>query len=187
MPTRVREKLTDDDLERLLELELEWRRELERRKEHWRLYGSRLLCICLAQGGARHLIDGSTGLKDFDVYRVFAASPDRPRPDPAIYRGRTHKDFGPSHFGRRTDGEFRGLQRRYPGIKWRNVDLFSIAVEARPGDDPVSGLQRLLEDPPTYKLACVAKKPFVMIDRRPPRIAWPLELMGARLRGYDER
>ncbi|MGA8926284.1 MAG: hypothetical protein WB462_08690, partial [Solirubrobacterales bacterium] len=41
--------------------------------DHWRHHADRLLCICLASGGARHLIDGKTRLKDFDVYCVFAA------------------------------------------------------------------------------------------------------------------
>jgi hypothetical protein len=86
---RSLEKLSDADLHRLVELARLWQQDLERRKPHWRLYEGRLLCVCLAQGAALHLIDGTNGIKDFDVYRFFAASPERPNPDPAIYRGRT--------------------------------------------------------------------------------------------------
>jgi hypothetical protein len=185
VPTRSPDKLSDGDLDRLLSIEAAWRASLERRFAHWRHYSERLLCICLAQGGARHLIDGETKLKDFDVYRVFAASPERPRPDPAIYRGNTHEDFGVSHFGSRSDADFRDLQRRYAKIRHRNVDIYSLAVDAKPGDDVVPALRRLLQAPPTRKLALVAKKPFVIIEERPPRVAWPVELADAELRGYD--
>jgi hypothetical protein len=176
-------RVTDADLDRLLAIECSWRERLERRP-HWRLYAGRLLCICLAQGGARHLIDGTNGLKDFDVYRVFAASPDRPDPDPAIFRGRTQEDFGPSHFGDRGDDAFRGLQRRHPRLVHRNVDIYSLAAPVAPGTDPVRAIRILLVDPPTAKVAVVARKPVVIIDRRPPRIAWPVELEDAPLLGY---
>jgi hypothetical protein len=185
VPDRSPDKLTDADLDRLLAIELEWRRSLERRKAHWRHSGERLLCVCLAQGGARHLIDGVNGLKDFDVYRLFAASPERPAPDPAIFRGHTHVDFGPSHFGDRSDPAFRQMQRRYPGIVHRNVDRYSLDVPTEPGSDPVPALRARLASPSTHKLELLARKPVVIIDRRPPRIAWPVELEDAPLRGYE--
>lgn len=184
MSKRSRKKLTDTDLDHLLSIERRWRESLERRIPHWRLYVDRLLCICLAQGGARHLIDGTTGIKDFDLYRIFAASSVRPYPDPAIYRGNTHEDFGPSRFGSRTDPDFRRFQRRHTKVIHRNVDIFSLAVPAEPASDPVTGIRALLAEPPTPKVALIAEKPFVIIDQRPPRVAWPVELEDAPLRGY---
>jgi hypothetical protein len=180
------DRLTDDDLDRLLTIERRWRERLERRP-HWRHYADRLLCVCLAQGGARHLIDGTTGLKDFDVYRVFAASRERPDPDPAIFRGRIHTDFGPSHFGDRDDDAFRRLQARYPSLRHRNVDMYSLAAPVEPGSDPVEAIRTLLASPRTSKQAQVAAKPVVIIDRRPPRLAWPPELEDAPLLGYASR
>ncbi len=185
MAERSPDKLTDADLDRLLTIERQWRESLERRKAHWRHYGERLLAVCLAQGGARHLIDGTTGLKDFDVYRLFASSPERPSPDPAIFRGHTHVDFGASHFGDRTDPAFRQIQRRYPGIVHRNVDIYSIDLPVEPGRDPVPALRALLTAPPTHKLELLARKPIAIIDRRPPRVVWPVELEDAPLHGYE--
>jgi hypothetical protein len=118
---------------------------------------------------------------------VFAASPDRPSPDPAIFRGRTHTDFGASHFGNRKDNAFRALQRRHPSLVHRNVDLYSVAAPVAVGSDPVDAIRVLLSEPSTAKLAQLAKKPVVMIDRRPPRVAWPAELESAPLRGYAPR
>jgi hypothetical protein len=184
VPDRSPDRLADADLDRLLAIELDWRRSLEQRKAHWRHYGDRLLGICLAQGGARHLIDGTNGLKDFDVYRLFAASPERPSPDPAIFRGHTHVDFGSSHFGDRSDAPFRLIQRRYPGIVHRNVDIYSLSLPCEPGSDPAFALRALLSMPPTHKLALLALKPVVRIDRRPPQVVWPLELERAPLLGY---
>jgi hypothetical protein len=77
---RSRSKLRDQDIDRLLEIERDWRRSLEHRKQHWRQYAPRLFCVTIAQGGARHLIDGKTGIKDFDLYRFFANLPERPEP-----------------------------------------------------------------------------------------------------------
>jgi hypothetical protein len=178
------DQVTDADLDRLLAIERRWRNHLERQKAHWRHYGERLLGICLAQGGARHLIDGATGIKDFDVYRLFAASPERRNPDPAIYRGHTHVDFGESHFGDRSDPAFRRMQERYPAIVHRNVDMYSLALQTKPGSDPVPALRALLAAPPTGKLELLARKPVVIIDQRPPRVAWPVGLEDALLRGY---
>jgi hypothetical protein len=43
-PHRFYGPVLDDDLDRLVEIERRWRADLERRKEHWRLYADRLLC-----------------------------------------------------------------------------------------------------------------------------------------------
>lgn len=175
-------KIRDDDLERLLNLEREWRESLERRHRHWRLYRSRLLCVCLAQGAARHLLDGRTGIKDFDLYRVFAAHPARPDPDPAIYRGRTTKDLGESRFGKRTDWWGR---RRFPQYAGRNVDIFSVALRVTPDADPVPAIRRWLSEPRTNTQRALAGKPLVVIDSHPLRVAWPADGDGTRLRGYE--
>jgi hypothetical protein len=184
-PHRYYGKLRAEDLDRLLELELElerdWRKSLEIRKDHWRLYANRLLCVCLAQGGALHLIDGENGIKDFDVYRFFAAHPARPQPDPAIYRGKTHCDFGPSRFGKRTDAE---AVARFPRFTGRNVDIFSVALPVAPDIDPALAIQALLGAPKTRTERELAAKAVVIIEPRPLRIAWPIRDAAVPLRGY---
>lgn len=184
-PTRSRHrfygKLRRDDLDRLLKIEREWRASLEQRKEHWRLYADRLLCVCLAQGGALHLIDGKNGIKDLDVYRFFAAHPDRPKPDPAIYRGRTFKDMGRSRLGKRTD---RDGTTGFPGYAGRNVDIFSVALPVGPRSDPVPAIRALLARPRTDTERALAAKAVVLIDRQFPIVAWPPSAELAPLLGY---
>ena len=127
---RSYEKLRETDIERLLAIEREWRSSLEQRIEHWRHYAPRLLCVAITQGGALHLIDGRNGIKDFDLYRFFA-SRHPPNPDPAIYRGRTSRDFGDaSRFGRNLDPHAKPKIKRMIG---RNVDIFSVALPVEPG------------------------------------------------------
>jgi hypothetical protein len=64
---RSQAKLTDRDLERLLEFERVERERLYRTSPIWAAHRKRLLCVCLGQGSALHLIDGRNGIKDFDA------------------------------------------------------------------------------------------------------------------------
>jgi hypothetical protein len=43
-------------------------------------YAGRLLCRALCQGAARHFVDGRHGVKDFDVWSLYAARGDGPFP-----------------------------------------------------------------------------------------------------------
>lgn len=174
-------KVHDEELDRLVELEHCWRADLERRKEHWRLYADRLLCVCLAQGAALHLVDGKNGIKDFDLYRVFAAHPNRPQPDPAIYRGKTHVDFGPSRFGKITHPDGKA---RFPRFVGRNIDIFSLALPVEPDADPVPAIRRLLSNPRTRTERDLAAKAVIVIEPRPLRVAWPPDKERAPLYGY---
>src|SRR3954464_11596347 len=89
-----REKLTDVDLERLLEFERVERERLYRESEIWRAHRNRLLCVCLGQGTALHLLEQS-GLNDFDVLTFFARSPSlEPRRVSSSFRAGRHRDFG---------------------------------------------------------------------------------------------
>lgn len=163
--------LREQDIERLLKIERNWRHSLEQRKEHWRQYAPRLLCVGIAQGGALHLIDGANGIKDFDIYRFFAKHPDRPDPDPAIYRGRTATDFGdPSRFGQNKDPHASDKVKR---MKGRNVDIFSVALPVELGTEPVEAIQATLSAPRTNTERHLAAKAVVILDPRPYRVAWP--------------
>ena len=104
-------------------------------------YAGRLLCRALCQGAALHYLDGTNGVKDFDVWSFYAALGDGPFP----YRWRGTADFGPSKFG------------RYPGdppIVHRPARRLPRTVAARasrrrpgsrPARLPVSGAHRIGE------------------------------------------
>ena len=60
-------------------------------------WANRRIAVVLAQGGARHYLDGTTGVKDFDVWTFYAAIPGMPL---RCGRYETHADFSPSVHGR---------------------------------------------------------------------------------------
>jgi hypothetical protein len=179
---RSRAKLTDSDLERLLEFERAERDRLYRTSPIWAAHRDRLLCICLGQGSARHLIDGRTGIKDFDVWTFFARRDDLDaRRVASAFRAGRHRDWGRSRFGSRTDAEFK---RRFPRFEGRNVDLFATAIAATPGQDPAAAVQAWLSDAGGRKAKLLAEKAFVMLEPRRLEIVWPLDARGEPLRGY---
>jgi hypothetical protein len=180
--SRSRARLADRDLDWLLELEQRERERLYRDSEIWAAHRRRLLCVCLGQGSALHLIDGRTGIKDFDLWTFFARRDDLPRRsvDSAFRIGR-HRDFGHSRFGARTDTHFR---ERFPRFEGRNVDIFGVAIPARPRQDPAAAVQSWLSDPPTKRAAYLSQKAFVMLVPRRLGIVWPIEALDQPLRGY---
>ncbi len=122
MAERSRAKFTDRDLDRLLELERRERERLCRTSKIWAAHRDRMLCICLGQGTALHLIHGRTGINDFDVWTFFARRADlNSRSVNSAFRRGRKRDFGPSRFGVRTDAYFR---TKFPSFEGRNVDLF---------------------------------------------------------------
>jgi hypothetical protein len=181
-PSRAR--LSDADLGRLLELERVERERLYRQSPIWRAHRNRLLCICLSQGTALHLIERS-GLNDFDLLTFFARTPSiaRRRVDSAFRAGR-HRDFGRSRFGTRTDEEG---QRRFPTFEGRNVDLFAQAIPATPTVDPAAAVRAWLTAAPTRSARLLAEKAIVMLKPERLRVIWPIEAEGRPLRGYAGR
>jgi hypothetical protein len=179
---RSRAKLADRDLERLLEFERVERDRLYRTSPIWAAHRDQLLCICLGQGSGRHLIDGRTGIKDFDVWTFFARRDDLDaRQVASAFRSGRHRDWGPSRFGTRTDSEFK---RRFPQFKGRNVDLFATAIASNPGQDPATAVQTWLRDAKGRKAKLLAEKAFVMLEPRRLEIVWPLKARGGPLLGY---
>lgn len=82
-------------------------------------YAGRLVCRALCQGAALHFVDDRNGVKDFDVWSLYAALSSGFFP----YRRVGNADFGPSRFGRWTGDD----PDRFVG---RRVDLIgrSLAV-----------------------------------------------------------
>ncbi|MFG2000442.1 tyrosine-type recombinase/integrase [Spirillospora sp. NPDC048911] len=85
-----------EDLLRLAELAADAEAELFRRNPRGSgRYSGRLLCRALCQGAALHYVNGSNGVKDFDVWSFYAEIDGWPFPP----RWRGTRDFGPSKFG----------------------------------------------------------------------------------------
>jgi hypothetical protein len=75
------EKIEKADLKRLLDLATEDRDEFFARHPGWKkLYSKRLLCTALCQGAAQHYVDGTNGIKDFDVWTFYAEHPEAAYP-----------------------------------------------------------------------------------------------------------
>jgi hypothetical protein len=178
------EKFSEADLDRLLEFERIERERLYRESALWRAHRNRLLCVCLSQGAALHLLERS-GLNDFDVLTFFARSPslDRRRVDSA-FRAGPHRDFGHSRFGTRKDEEGR---TRFPTFEGRNVDLFAQAIPATRSADPAAAVRAWLTAAPTRSAQLVSKKAIVMLEPQRLRVIWPIEAEGRPLRGYIRR
>lgn len=113
---RSPEPITGADLRRLVDLARARLAQAFGRGRSMPGFRDRLFALCLAQGAADHLLDGRTGVRDFDVWCFFRARPDLRFP----HRARWTADFGPSRFGRPPD-----LPGRFAG---RKVDLLGRAV-----------------------------------------------------------
>lgn len=106
-------------------------------------YADRRLCVVLAQGAALHHVNGTTGVKDFDVWTFYARVPGRPF---SFGQRKRHVDFGASEHGRNlypADFEHPQLSswRRFEG---RKVDLMIRSLDLPPGSptDTVIGALR---------------------------------------------
>ena len=168
---RSLESIGQPDLIRLAELAAQTERRLfTRNPDSAGRYAGRLLCRALCQGAARHYLDGTTGIKDFDVWSFYAQRNDGPFP----YRWRATADFGPSRFGR--------YPHDPPSFRGRRVDFLGRSLPASLTDDPVTVLRVYLSAPRTRTAKELAAKAVVLID--PPghlgEIIWPVHARPVR-------
>jgi hypothetical protein len=170
---RSLESIGRPDLVRLAELAAQAERRLfERNPDGAGRYAGRLLCRALCQGAARHYLDGTTGVKDFDVWSFYAERGDGPFP----YRWRGTADFGPSRFG------------RYPGdplsFRGRRVDFLGRSLPASLTDDPAAVVRAYLSSSRTKTARELAAKAVVLIG--PPgrlgEVVWPVHASAAAVR-----
>ncbi|HEX8073388.1 MAG TPA: hypothetical protein VF545_00260, partial [Thermoleophilaceae bacterium] len=171
MDDRSYDRFTDADVDRLLAIVRADLDRLHATNPNWQLYRDRLLCVCLCQGGALHFLDGRNGVKDLDLYVFFAAVDERPYPDPALFRAGRHRDFGPSHFGRRAP------ESRFAHFSGRNVDLFADSLPVPPGRDPEPALREWLTGRRTRQ-RLLARKAMVMLEPDRGRVVWPTDRSG---------
>jgi len=163
-PDRSMARIGTADLLRLAALAADAEAELfSRNPQGSGRYAGRLLGRALCQGAALHYVDGSNGVKDFDVWSFYAQHDDWPFPA----RSRGTRDFGPSKFGR-----YPGDPPRYAG---RRVDLLGRSLPAGPGADPADVLRRYLTAGRTGSAKALAAKAVVLIDPqdRAGEIVWP--------------
>lgn len=161
---RSLERIEIADLLRLAALAADAEAELFRRHPNGSgRYAARLLGRALCQGAALHYVNGSNGVKDFDVWSFYAQYDDWPFP--ARWRGT--RDFGPSKFGR-----YPSDPPRYSG---RRVDLLGRSLPVQPGADPAGVLQRYLAARQTESAKALAAMAVVLIDpeNRVGEIVWP--------------
>lgn len=162
---RSYEKIDTEDLERLGTLaEKDRERFFSRNPDLCRLYHGRILCVALCQGAALHFVDGTNGIKDFDVWTFFADLPSRPFP---ARRPVMNADFGTSKFGRNPGDS---------GFVGRRVDFLMRGIACRPTADPVEALRGYLTERRTKSARCLSEKAVVMIQPRRLRglTAWPI-------------
>lgn len=162
---RSYEPIIHEDLTRLAEIARSDRENLfARRPLLADRYRDRLLCVGLCQGAALHYIDGTTGVKDFDVWSFFAGHEAGPFPA----RRRVERDFGDSKFGRMPADT-----RPFIG---RRVDLIGRSIPALVGSDPVAAIRTYLEESRTRSAQELGRKALVLVDPEPFRgtIAWPV-------------
>ncbi len=105
-------------------------------------YRDRRVAVVLAQGGALHLLDGTTGMKDLDVWTFYAALPGV---DFRFGQRKRHLDFGSSEHGRNLyppDFTHRQLKRwlRFGG---RKVDFMVRNLPVPPNAPPEAAVDAL--------------------------------------------
>lgn len=155
--------ITRVDLERLLALAQEDRRQFFARNPGWTpYYSNRILGTALCQGAAWHYVRGDVGINDFDVYTFYAANPGR-----TWYAKRIARlDFGNPKFGH---SEISG--RGYIG---RRVDLLGRALNVQVGADLADALKDYLKSAKTATSRELRKKAVVLLEPRMGEIVWPV-------------
>jgi hypothetical protein len=102
-------------------------------------YAGRLVCRALCQGAALHYLDGTNGVKDFDVWSFYAERGDGPFP----YRWRGTADYGQSKFGRYPDDP--------PSFTGRRVDLLGRSLDVPLDAEPAKVLRDYLQRGPALR------------------------------------
>jgi hypothetical protein len=128
----------------------------QRRGDVWRCLTSSLLCC---QGAARHFIDGTTGINDFDVYTFYRANPRK-----RWYAKRIKAyDFGHPRFGKSLDR---------PQFVGRRVDCLARAIEGDE-DNPIVAVQNYLAQGKTLTARLLAAGAVVLLEPECGTVVWP--------------
>jgi len=148
------------DLKRLADIAKKDRERFFRNHPRWaEAYASRVLCTALCQGAARHFLDTTIGINDFDVYTFYKA---HPRKHWYAKRIKAY-DFGHPRFGKSEDS---------PHFVGRRVDCLARAIE---GDenDPIAAVRNYLAQGRTLTARLLAASAVVLLDPYCGRVVWP--------------
>lgn len=166
---RSREPICREDLEKLASL-AERERQGLLRKPHLEAFADRVLCVALCQGAAKHYVDGTNGVKDFDVWTFFAAIDGVRGPHNRQCRKR---DFGLSKFGR--------WPHDPPKFVGRRIDLLWRTLLWPVDGDPVQAVRHYLRGgKPGSTPWHLAQKAVVLLrpTERMGEVAWPYDEAG---------
>lgn len=155
--------ITLPDLQRLRAIAAQDRATFFAKHPDWAAhYADRVLLVALCQGAARHYLDGTTGVQDFDVYTFFAENPARRW----CARRRAIYDFGDPKFGQSSDK---------PQFVGRRVDVLARAVPWTPGQDAGDALQAYLRTGRTETARRLAEQAVVILEPvgRMGKALWP--------------
>lgn len=152
--------VVNSDLQRLAEIACVGRTAFFRDHPEWGMYAQQVVCVALCQGAALHMIDGATGINDFDVYTFYAAQPTK-----RWYSKRIKSfDFGDAKYGQSLD------RPEYIG---RRVDCLGREIDVGGGEDPVSALLRYLRRRKTKTARLLAEKAVVLLEPQCGLVVWP--------------
>ena len=159
---RSHARITRADLRRLIRLVQEEREDFFDRHPEWAiLYRRSALCSALCGDGALHYLNGITGVQAFQLWTFYAENSEAPFPPMHV----SHLDYGESKFGRDPN-----LPESYKGLR---VELQGRSLDAGPGDDPLSILQRYLKAGKSPTARELARKAVVLLE--------PEELFGMEI------
>ena len=162
---RSYKRIGHDDMRLLAEIATADREEFFHRFPDWAAqYRGRLIATALCQGAALHMVDGTTGVNDFDVYSFYARHPDR-----AWYALRNKTaDFGDPRFGQSADR---------PHFVGRRVDLMGRSLDVHVDVDPAVAIREWLRAGCLGSSArYLAKKAVVLLtpEERMGEVVWPV-------------
>lgn len=135
------------------------------RSDFAKVYADRLIAVALCQGAACHYVNGTNGVKDFDIWTFYADKPGRP----VNARRKVSRDFGRSKFGTHpSDTNYLG----------RRVDLFMRAIKCDANADPVIAIRDYLTVCKTKSAAYLSEKAVVLLEplQQLGEVVWPQSL-----------
>jgi len=116
-----------------------------------------------AARAALHMLNGQTGVNDFDIYAFFSRHPDR------AWFARRNKtaDFGDPRFGQ---------SGSHPHFVGRRVDLMGRSISPHPDADPAAGIQEWLRSG-SGSAHYLSRKAVVLLTptERMGEVIWPIQ------------
>ena len=153
---RSYKKITKDDLLRLRKIAIDYQKELCKKRVKYK--SLERLCICLCQGAGKHYIDGTTGVRDFDVYTFYKKNGVN-----YPYRNVVIRDFQDNKFGT-TDGYSEKVQNKLKDFTGRKVDIMGRQISVNKNETFKASVERYLSTEPTETAHFLAKKGVVVLD-----------------------